>query len=58
MLFEAGRVIEQMQTKANALQVPLQLMPDFFDDAANAFLGLDGVEGSVLHLVGVRYTAD
>lgn len=54
MLFEAGRVIEQMQIKADALRVSLQLMPDFFDDAANTFLGLDGVEESVLYLVGVH----
>ncbi|MCI5129240.1 MAG: SagB/ThcOx family dehydrogenase, partial [Candidatus Electrothrix sp. AUS3] len=53
MLFEAGRVIEQMQIKADALQIPLQLMPDFFDDAANAFLGLDGVEESVLFLAAI-----
>lgn len=54
MLFEAGRVIEQMLTKTEAMQCSLQLMPDFFDDAANTFLGLDGVEESVLYLVGVH----
>ena len=54
MLFEAGRVIEQMLAKAETLNVSLQLMPDFFDDATNAFLDLDGVEESVLSLVGIE----
>jgi hypothetical protein len=40
MLFEAGRVQERL--------------PDFFDDAVNELLGVDGVEESALFLAGLR----
>jgi len=54
MLFETGRVLERLRSTAAALHLALTLMPDFYDDAVNKLLGLDGVEESVLHLVGIQ----
>lgn len=54
MLFEAGRLMERMSTAATALQLRLELMPDFYDDAVNGLLGVDGVEESTLFLAGMR----
>jgi hypothetical protein len=42
-----------MRSQAAALGFSLALMPDFYDDAVNELLGLDGVEESVLHMAGV-----
>jgi SagB-type dehydrogenase family enzyme len=53
MLFETGQVLERMRSQAAALGFSLALMPDFYDDAVNELLGLDGVEESVLHMAGV-----
>jgi SagB-type dehydrogenase family enzyme len=55
MLFETGRVLERLLTQAAALGLTLTLMPDFYDNAVNELLGLDGVEESALHLVGIQY---
>ncbi|CAK8720038.1 SagB-type dehydrogenase domain-containing protein [Candidatus Electronema halotolerans] len=54
MLFEAGRVQERLLTAAAVLRLSVELLPDFFDDAVNALLGVDGVEESALFLAGLR----
>lgn len=54
MLFEAGRLMERMIAATAALQLRLDLLPDFYDDAVNALIGVDGVEESVLFLAGLR----
>jgi SagB-type dehydrogenase family enzyme len=54
MLFEAGQVQERMRATAAALHLRLELLPDFYDDAVNELLGVDGVEESALFLAALR----
>ena len=57
MLFEAGRLMERMTAAAAALQMQLNILPDFYDNAVNELIGLDGVEESALFLAVLRHQA-
>ncbi len=57
MLFEAGRLMERMTAAAAALQLKLSILPDFYDDAVNELLGVDGVEESALFMAVLRHQA-
>jgi len=53
MLFEAGRLMERMTAAAAALQIQLNILPDFYDDAVNELIGVDGVEEAALFLASL-----
>jgi hypothetical protein len=46
-----------MRATAAALHLRLELLPDFYDDAVNELLGVDGVEESALFLAGLQRAA-